>query len=262
MKKVVAIIGLAMVGSSFALDEYLSIEAGKVELDAGYWYVGSTGVYDPDGEKQDYPGDASPAMNLIPLQVKYGITPGLDVELAAVAAFYNEDAGDRSGIMAPDIALKYTHTPVNAGVYVDLALPFAVGDFNDPAPGLGLGFGAVYANRFGDFRLTAQAGYTINMESGDDIKAADKLLIYAKPEAMWTEFIGTYLGLKYEMFGEGENAGVGDNLDGSLITVLPGLNVALLPWLAYEVNAPITVWGTNQAASWGVGASVYVTLPK
>ena len=52
MKKVVAIIGMGLLSSSFGLDEYLSIEAGKVELDAGYGYVGGTGTYDDDGEKQ------------------------------------------------------------------------------------------------------------------------------------------------------------------------------------------------------------------
>lgn len=261
MRKVVAIIGMGLLTSSFGLDEYLSIEPGKVELDAGYTYLGGLGSYNDDGEKQDPIGDASPMQNLIPLQVKYGVMPGLDVELAAIVAMYNEDAGDMSGLQAPELAVKYTHVPINAGAYVNIALPFALGDFGDPAPGLGIGFGAVYGKRFGDFRLTAQAGYTINMESGDDIKAADKLLIYAKPEAMWTEFIGTYLGLKYEMFGEGEVAGVGDGKDGNLITVLPGANVVLLPWLAYEVNVPVTVMGKNQNAFWGISANVYVTLP-
>ena len=261
MKKVVAIIGMGLLSSSFGLDEYLSIEPGKVELDAGYTYIGGTGSYDGEGEKKDLIGDASPAQNLIPLQVKYGVMPGLDVELAAIVAMFNKDAGDMSGLQAPELAVKYTHAPINAGAYLNIAMPFGAGDFGDPAPGLGIGLGAVYGNRFGDFRLTAQVGYTINMESGDDIKAADKLLIYAKPEAMWTEFIGTYLGLKYEMFGEGELAGVGDGKDGNLITVLPGLNAVLLPWLAYEVNVPITVMGTSQPAFWGVSANVYVTLP-
>jgi hypothetical protein len=260
MRKALAIIGMGFLSYSFGLDEYLSIESGKVELDAGYWYVSPTDLYDKDGDKTSIPG--SPMQSLFPLQVKYGVIPGLDVELGTTGVISNKDAGDLGGFTQPDIAVKYTHTPLNVGGYLDLVLPFAMGNLDVPEPAMGIQLGAVYANRFGDFRLTAQAGYQINMENEDKLKQGNMLLLYAKPEAMWTEFIGTYLGLKYQMWGESEVDGTaGKDTDASLFTVLPGLNTVLLPWLAYEVNAPITLMGKNQPASWGIGASIYVTLP-
>ncbi|MDB5103811.1 MAG: hypothetical protein JWP91_1500 [Fibrobacteres bacterium] len=259
MRKVLAIVGMGLLNFSFGLDEYLSIETGKVELDGGYQFVKPTGIYNPDGDMKDAAG--SPLINVIPLQVKYGIIPGLDAELATSGSFTNDDAGGLSGLTQPQIAVKYTHAPLGLGGWVNVLLPFAVGDYGDPSPAMGLGIGGVYGNRFGDFRLTGIAGYQLNFES-DDFKAGNVFSIYAKPEAMWTEFIGTYLGLQYSMTGEREIAGnaVKDS-DGNLFAVVPGVNVALLPWLAYEVNAPITLMGKNSGSSWGIGAQVYATLP-
>ena len=264
MKKLVAATCLCMAGAGYCVDEYLPIEKGKVELDGGYSFQKPSGSYNDDGDKDDLPSGVSPFSNMVPLQVKYGIMPGLDVEAAWTGTMNNKDYGDLAGFGQPDVAVKYAVPAVGAGAYVDFILPVATGNLDQPEPAMGIQLGAVYGNRFGDFRATGTASYRINMENEDKYKAGNVLSIYLKPEAMWTEYIGTYLGLRYDMAGEGEvDAGpIKITIpDGNLITVAPGLNAVLLPWLAYEVNVPITVMGKNAVAAWGAWASVYVTLP-
>src|SRR5690606_23711109 len=152
MKKTLAIMGIGLVGVSFGLDEYLSIEKGKVEIKAGYGLNMGTGFYNDEGEKQDLPDAADgPMTHSIPLQLKYGIMDGLDVELASAVSIENEDAGERSGLTRQQIALKYTLAPNNAGAFINAGITFATGDYGDPSPGLSMALGAVYENRFGDF---------------------------------------------------------------------------------------------------------------
>ena len=263
MKKILAIVGLGLISSSFALDEYLSIEKGKVEVDAGYSYTNITGFVDKDWKKHDNLGNASPTVHMIPLQIKYGITPELDLELASNGTLSNKDAGDMAGFSQPEIAAKYTVANLHAGAYLNIALPFTTGNLDKPdAASLGIALGGVYANRFGNFRLTGTAGYRINLENKDKKKPGNALFLYAKPEAMWTEYIGTYLGFKYILSGETESAGTSNkDSDKFVLQVIPGVNAQLLKWLAYEVNAPIDVMGKNGPATWGIGGSVYATLP-
>jgi len=260
MKKTALLIGLGLLNLSYGLDEYLSIEKGKTEVDVGYWFISGTGAYDADGKKQDVSG--SPVVHVLPLQVKYGIMSGLDIELFMLGLKSNKDAGEAGGFDQPELAVKYTDAGLGLGGYLNVILPFATGNLDQPEPGMGLGLGVVYQNRFGDFRMTGTAGYQLNFENSDKLKEGNILSIYAKPEAMWTEYIGTYLGLQYAMSGEAAFDGTSiKKSDSNLLTILPGVNAQLLKWLAYEVNAPITVMGKNSLASWGIGGSVYITFP-
>jgi hypothetical protein len=274
MKKVVAIIGLAMIGSSFGLDEYLPVEAGKLEVDLGYGLTSSTGVYDQDGEKQDLPDGTSSMFHAIPLQLKYGIMPGLDVEVlwAFQMSSFKADAAppfpaidnSASGFGQPEIALKYALMDIGAGAYVNFIAPFATGDFADPdAPPMALALGAVYTKLFmPQFNLTAQLNYRLNFEAENKFQDGNVFSIYAKPEFRFNEFGGAYLGLRYDMFGEDQLDGNGlANTDGSLVTVLPGWNATWLPTVATEVNVPISIMGTSTGAFWGINANVYVTIP-
>jgi len=275
MKKVVALIGLAMIGSSFAVDEYLPIEAGKLEVDLGYSLLNSTGIYDDDGEKQDLEDGNSYMAHAIPLQLKYGIMPGLDVEV--LWAFQTESREmdfpgtaldideSASGFGQPEIALKYALMDIGAGAYVNFIAPFATGDYADPdAPPMALSLGAVYSKLFvPQFNLTAQLNYRLNFEAEDGSQAGNVFSVYAKPEFRFNEFGGAYLGLRYDLFNE-DNDDEGDaipNSDGNLFTLLPGWNATWLPTVATEVNVPITLMGTNAEAYWGINAAVYVTVP-
>lgn len=274
MKKAIAILGLAMVGSSFGLDEYLPVEAGKLEVDLGYSLNSVTGGYDEDGKKQDLEDGTSIMTHAIPLQLKYGIIPGLDVEVVwpfqmssnkvDLPAPLEDIDESSSGFGQPEIGLKYALMDIGAGAYVNFVAPFATGDFADPdAPPMALSLGAVYTKLFmPQFNLTAQVNYRLNFEAEDSTQAGNVFTIYAKPEFRFNEFGGAYLGLRYDMGGTSKYDGeeVKDT-EASLLTILPGWNALWTPTVATEVNVPLTVMGTRSPASWGINASVYVTIP-
>jgi hypothetical protein len=263
MKKTALLIGLGLLNLSYGLDEYLSINPGKTEVDVGYQFSKITAVYDQDGKAHDVSDGSSLSANMLPLQVKYGIIPGLDAEFAITGLSTSKDAGDLGGFTNPELALKYTMAELGLGGFVNVILPFVTGNLDkNREPAMGLGLGAVYQNRFGDFRLTGTAGYQLNFENKDKQKSGNFLFLYAKPEAMWTEYIGTYLGLRYQMAGESAYDGKSTkDSDRNLFTVLPGVNAQLLKWLAYEINVPVDLSGKSIGKSWGIGGKVFVTFP-
>ncbi|MDB5047732.1 MAG: hypothetical protein JWO30_803 [Fibrobacteres bacterium] len=273
MKKVLAIVGFALIGSSFGLDEYLPVEKSKLEVDLAYGFMSATGGYDSSGKKQDLPDGFSQSQNAIPLQLKYGIMPGLDVEAFwafGIIGIKSDAVGpipatDKSfsGFTQPDIAVKYAMMDIGAGVFLDYTLPFATGDFADPdQPPMALAFGAVYTKLFmPKFNLTGLLQYKLNFEDKGKFKDGNVFSIYAKPEFRFNEFGGAYLGLRYDMAGEGafDGTSVKDS-DASLFTLLPGWNATWLPNVATEVNVPLTLMGKNNTASWGINANVYYTV--
>ena len=272
MNKRIALLGLLMAGSAFSMDEYLPVQQGKLEVDLGYAFVKPTGFFDDDGERQSWddlgaPDDYSAMANAFLLQLKYGIAPGLDVELAWSAAIANDDAQDNpfvgygSGFVRPEIGLKYANPSMKgAGVFANLALPFATGDYDAPGLPTSAELGAVYQNRFGDFRLTGRAGYEVYFES-DDLNLGNVFSVLVKPEAMWTEYVGTYLAVALELNGQDQLNGVEADNGGYLLSLAPGLNAQLLDNLAYEISVPFMVAGKNNEAAWGIAAQLYYTLP-
>jgi hypothetical protein len=266
MKLRMTALALLLTGTAFSMDEYLPVEKGKLEVDVGYLFAKETGFFDGDGERISwdddpfYPDGYSPATHSIPLQLKYGILKGLDLEFAWMAVFTNEDAGDQSGMYRPEIGVKYADMELGAGVFANFTLPFATGDYDGSNIPAALELGGVYGKRFGDFRLTGLASYEINFESGG-YNAGDVFRVLAKPEAMWTEHIGTYLALDFNVAGDAEIEGFGTLEGGYLLLMGPGVNVQLLPNLAYEISVPFAVAGKNASAFWGVGAQLYYTLP-
>ena len=268
MKKVLAIVGFALVGSSFALDEYLPVEAKKLEVDLGYSFMNVNGFYDNDAKKQDLGDDVSASGNAIPLQLKYGIIPGLDAELLWAFQMNSSESPapigktSASGFGQPEIALKYAMMDIGAGAFVNLIAPFATGDFADPAPGMGLAFGAVYTKLLTpQFNLTGLVQYRLNMEDEDKVKDGNVFSIYAKPEFRFNEFGGAYLGVRYDMNSDSEFDGTSADDAGYLVTLLPGWNATWLPNVSTEVNVPLTIMGKNQPAFWGINLKVYYTLP-
>ncbi|GEM_PF-3032674 len=273
MKKVLAIVGLALVGSTFALDEYLPVEAKKLEVDLAYGLTSTNGMYDSSGKKNDLPDGASHSINAIPLQLKYGIMPGLDVEVLWAFKMDNAEVkfpapvgtvkNDNSGFGQPDIAVKYAMMNLGLGAYVDYTLPFATGDFAKPdQPPMALAFGAVYTKLFmPKFNLTGMAQYALNFENKAKATAGNVFSIYAKPEFRFNEFGGAYLGVRFDLTGESQTDGKADKDSGkNLTTLLPGWNATWLPNVATEVNVPITIMGKLNESTLGVNVNVYYTL--
>jgi hypothetical protein len=255
-------LALLLTGTAFSMDEYQPVEKGKLEVDLGYQLLRFTGVYNDEGDHFGNSGDYSPTVHGFGLQLKYGILPRLDVELrlTGVAPDEEADAFIGAGMTSPEIGLKYAIGPAVPGVavYGNLALPFGAGDYQEPP--LALELGAVYQNRWGDFRLTGRAGYNVIFER-DDANKGDVFSLYVKPEAMWTEYIGTYLGVRADFLGGDEYSGNGADDNRHLVTLVPGINAQLTSALAYEINVPITVMGSNSLSFWGIAAQLYYTLP-
>jgi hypothetical protein len=259
-KTKIAIACLGLASASFAVDEYLPIGPGAWELDAGYSLTKGTGSYDANGDKQDAVGD--PMVHGIPLQIKYGVATGMDLELYLPVTSQNDDAGGKTGVDRPELALKYSNPNWKTwGLYLNLVLPVGLSDFSsNPTPGTAVGLGGVYADQFSEqFRLVGLASYQYSVPSGDD-KNSDILTLFAKPEYVVNSQTGVYLGLKYNMYGESEAAGTGKGDDGYVVTVLPGLNFKQDDKISYEVNLPVTVMGKSQAAYWGIWASIYYSM--
>ncbi len=270
--KAVSLIGMTLVGYSYGLDEYLPVEAQKLEVDVGYSLLNATGNFDGDSKKQDLADGFSTMGHGIPVQLKYGIIPGLDVEVAWAFQIISSEMKilntkldtTVSGFGQPEIALKYALMDIGAGAYVNFIAPFATGDNADPDnPPMALALGAVYSKLFvPQFNLTAQLQYRLNFEAEDKSQEGNVFTVYAKPEFRFNEFGGAYLGLKYELKGEDSFDGTSQkDSDGNLFTLLPGWNATWLPTVATEVNVPITVMGKNAGAFWGINANVYVTVP-
>ena len=273
MKKIGALVlGLASFG--LCLDEYLPVAKGALEVDLAYGYTGFTGGYDSSGDKKDYPSGFSKSSNAIPLQIKYGILEGLDVELMWAFQMYSMETpaipplipattSDASGFGQPELCLKYALMDIGAGVHVNFTAPFATGDFADPdAPPMALTFGALYTKLFvPQFNLTAIANYKLNFEAEDSSKAGNVISIYAKPEFRFNQFGGAYLGVQYDINSESEYNGTGNKDEGSLLTLKPGWNATWLPTVSTELLVPITVMGKRADAGWGILANVYLTLP-
>lgn len=260
MKNRIALLSLALVGGAFAYDEYMPVAPGALEIDVAYAPTFVTGFYDDDGEKQDIIGD--PMGNGVGVQLKYGVMPGLDLELAWVYLALNEDAGDASGFLQPEIAVKYAVGTTGIGVLGNVILPLVTGDFDtDPSDvALGIEPGVIYGKNYGSLQAIAKASYVLYLENGDEYKPGNELNVFLKPGYMVDDKLAGYLGIDYTMYSESEGAGTGLDDDGYLLTLLPGLTYTLDGSLAFELNVPFTLAGQNAGAGWGVNALLYYTL--
>ena len=271
MRRAVVIAFLGLTASGFCLDEFLPVEKGKFELSTGYSFTNGYERYDSAGNSDTLFGNTSPSYNTVPLQLKYGVMPGLDVEFAWTAYSFNKDAGDKGGFGQPDLAVKYSLFETGLGAFVNLSLPLVTGDLDSPTkPSTGWTFGALYDKRFKNFRATGVIDYRVNSENEDKLKPGNQFLLFLKPEMLWTKSFGTYLGWKYESSGKVESKGhsLPYYTESSLTTLSPGFEIRLLKWLVYEINLPFTVSGSGPGsgnatlATWGLWGLVHMTFPK
>jgi len=251
MKTKIAIMSLALVSMGFCLDEYMPIAPKTLELDGGYAPSFGTGGW---AGSTSYSATGSPMTNNIPLQVKYAIMAGLDAELGWTFSSANNDAGGASGFMQPDLAVKYAIPNSNYGVFLDVALPFATGDYNVSGIPTGISIGGVTGQTFGKIQAVGKASYQYNLKAGG-VKSQDVLDVYLKPGYSVSDALGAYLGLDYNMKTDGDAT-----TSPYVFSILPGVTYTQSKMLAYEVNVPFNVLGQDATSSWGVWASVYVTL--
>jgi hypothetical protein len=249
MKNKIALLSLALASSVFALDEYMPLNKGVLELDAGINPI----FLDPEG-----------TVIGVPLQAKYGIMDGLDVELGLYYASLDEDAGggaSASGFTQPAVAVKYKVPGMDLAAFVNVTLPFATGDFDVDGLNLGVSPGVLYNHTLTpEISAILGAQYQINMEA-DDIKDGNILGLLAKPNYAVSKELGAYVLANYNMYSETEVAGTGMGDDGYAFILSPGITYTLSPSIAFEANLPYVVAEDNYGKSVGIWASVYYTLP-
>lgn len=288
MKKIAITAILAASTSVLAWDEYGALSAKKLEIDAMVNYTSLTGGYDPDGKKEDLPSDVSMTTISPVLGVKYGIIDGLDVELAVPYVSSTMEFGDEdesvSGLGATNIGVKYTHT-TGFGGFVAVDLPFGSEDIVGKDPATSIYAAVQYTKTFGQVALCDYILYKTTLEV-EDMKPADLLDIYIKPQYNVTDKIGPYLGIDYQM-NLGKEKTVVDPTEGlsdeeiallvlagaditpktgevdpefSLLTLKPGINYIVNDAIGIEANVPVTVMGKNADASFGIYAGFYYTI--
>jgi len=260
MKFLLPILTLTLAGSLFSMDEYLPVKEKTIEADIGYMYMSITGIYDEDGKKHDAQG--SPAASMIPLQIKYGIIPGLDVEVMVPFTMLNKDLMGESlnGLDQPSIGLKYAVPDIGAGGYLDFSLPMGAEDIVGENPTMAITIGGIYGLVSEKFNFLATVDYTLQFEDKDKYKSGNTLSILAKPEYKPIEQLGIYAGINFDL--DGESQWDGDGLDdaGHLLTLQPGINFAANEMIAIEVGAPIILMGKNTFSGWGLLGNVYFTF--
>ena len=273
MKKIASLAVLAATSSVFAWDEYGALSAKKLEVDVMLNYTAGTGGYDEDGKKQDNPDGASPAVTAPVLGVKYGIIDGLDVELAVPFTMYNEDASPTgealSGLDRTNLGVKYTHAS-GFGGFLAADLPFGSKDIVGEEPTTTFYAAVQYIKTFGKVNLTDWVIFKTALEK-DDLKPADMLLVYVKPQYNVTDKIGPYLGIDYQMnVGKSKEVGLDEETfevtsvevdpKTSLLTLKPGINYIVNDAIGLEANVPVTVMGSNNTASVGAYLGFYYTI--
>lgn len=241
MKIKVALLSLGLASTGFALDEYMPIDAGTLEIDAGVSHVAP---------------DEGDAFQDIPLAVKYGIMPGLTVELASTYSLEE----DRSGLTQPELALKYQVPDTDFGAFVNVVLPFATGDRDVDGLNLGIAPGVLMDMDINEqINLIAMAYYQINLEA-DDVKDGNVLSVLLKPAYRVNNELAAYVSAIYHMHAENELSGTGLGNDGYDLVLAPGATYTLSDALSFEANVPFTIAEDNEEKYWGINALVYYTL--
>lgn len=252
---------LATATASFAFDVYLPLAPRTLETDLGYEIAFTLGGYDTDGNFQDV-GDASPVTQAPSVQVKYGLLPGLDVEVAASLEMRNEDANDgtaASGLSQPEFALKYVHPDLGLGGFVNVAAPFGSRDIVGEEPATAITVGVIGGAEFDQLAVNAYGGYvyTTEVEKGKQ----DELTAYAQAQYNVSDLLGPYLGLAWDKGLEG--TWDGERRPEStwwILSANPGANFVFNDRLSAEASVPFTLAGNNVEAGWGLYAGVYYTL--
>lgn len=288
MKKIASLAVLAATSSVFAWDEYGALSAKKLEVDVMLNYTTVTGAYEEDGKKEDIPSDVSISYLNPVLGVKYGIIDGLDVELAVPYSSNTMEFGDEdesvSGVGYTNLGVKYTHA-TGFGGFVAVDLPFGSEDIVSPDPATSIYAALQYTKTFGKVALNDFVLYKTTLEV-NDMKPADLLQIYIKPQYNVTDKIGLYLGLDYQM-NLGKKKTVVDPTEDmteeelmaaalagadlspvvgevdpkySLLTLKPGVNYIVNDAIGLEATVPVTVMGTGAEATIGGYLGFYYTI--
>jgi hypothetical protein len=244
------------------MDEYMPVEAGKIEIDVGYSAAFPYAYYDEDGKKQDFEAEVGPRANIFGLQLKFGIVENLDLEFSWAFEKDNDDLGDTYGFLPPELGLKYSLFPGKVAVFGNLVLPFVTNEYDTDPLLFSMGFepGLVLNMASGPFQMPVVVSYTHFIENSDGYKGGDILNVFMKPGFAANNNLTLYLGANYLSFMESEGDGTGLEDDGYLFIIGPGWTYNANNRFALEANVPFTIVGENRFVYWGFSLMAYFTI--
>ncbi len=218
------------------------VKRNTLEFASGVSYTESPGNFDANGKFVGYPSSYRPGAYGIPLQVKYGLGAGIDLKATWSAAFTNEDAGSLQGMGQPTLGAKYAWS--RGGVFSNLILPYATGDWDDRRLYTTLEAGGILRERWTRFRFTGLASYLEVFDAGDVLRLS------AQPEILWGRR-SAYLSLEYLQ---------SLSKDAYLLALIPGFRTDISKTLFCDASFPLTVAGRSAPAVWQLSMKVYWTL--
>lgn len=265
LKKVLASTALlGLVSTSFAMDKFAPLDAGKAQVDVSVGYASFNKSFDKDGKSEDFDDKLNANAKIIELGAKYGVIPNLDVELAIPfmmmhSDFDGENSVDESGLAQPTIGAKYV-LPEGFGGFLDLELPFA-GEKIISNPHMGIEVGGMYVKETEQFNLYASLGYQLTLaaeeEYGDmkvDVNPGDVIGVEVKPQFNVSPQLGVFADVVYQMSTEVAVEGDAQTDSGSsVMSISPGVDFKISEAAAVEAMFDYVVMGKNTIGGWAAG---------
>jgi|GEM_PF-2007246 len=256
---------LGLASSAFALDEYLPLAPRVMEIDLGMERGSNLGYYDKSWEMVDYEREKSPLT--MPVQGKFGLIDGLEGSMGI--NYILQDVDGNTGFDRPLLALKYADTGYHAGGYLAIALPIGFEEVMNSGNFASMIFGLLYGFEMPQFKILANASYTINTEDEDETKN-DQLHFFAKPEyplpipalAKHKQYLGVYLGLNYDYTFNATVNGKSDDVKTHLFSLLPGINYSLNRVVSSELTLTYPLFGKNAFNVPALRLNFYFTLEE
>jgi opacity protein-like surface antigen len=258
MNKLSAIVLAGLLSTSFAMDEFNPVSAGKGQVDLGIAYGSVTGGWDQDGEFQEIGDDNSITATMIGIQAKYGVVENMDVELVVpymmISSKFGSFEDDRSGLAQPELGVKYV-TPAGFGGFVNVELPFGSEDIVGDSPKANTEIGAIFNMQADALSLFSSLSYTLTLADGD-LDPGDVIALNVRPQYALNEQLSLFMGVGYEMAGEDSFDGTAiSDSQGSLLGVAPGVVFKASETFQVEAEFDYPVMGTNTSAFWSVAVT-------
>jgi hypothetical protein len=230
--------GLVLAGLAVAKDPNQPVTRGSAEFSGGLSYARYTGGFNANGNYVKYPDSISPSAYLTPYRIRIGLGKGFETRADWSYINSNKDAKSRQGFSQPTIGIRYIAK--NAGVFANLTLPFATGDFDNGGLNKIIETGLLLRTKTEYFRLTGFASYI------DDLEDYEILRVWLRPEILWAPGFSTFVSGEY----------LKDLDEPAWLTTLgPGLRFDFTKDLAGEITTPFSVAGRNSPiAGWSIGA--------
>jgi hypothetical protein len=250
------------------MDDFKPLEPGQGQADLYFQHSSFNKSYDKDGESTDFADESELSVQVIGLDLKYGLIANLDLEVSIPffmthAKPAGAPAQDESGIGQPEIGVKYLTTE-GFGGFINFTLPLA-GEKIIADPGSEIALGGLYVLETETFNFHASLSYniTLEIETSEDPKTkvnfGDQIYVSLRPQFNVTPELGVCIAGDYMQQGDGEVEGNEIKDSGSsILEIGPGVDFQASEILSIEARSSFVAMGTNTYGGWGLGAKAKV----